>query len=1015
MKPERWQQIDELLQSALARTLEERPAFLAQVCAGDEPLRREVESLIASHEQAENFLEAPLSQVAAELLVRDHPSLAKSQRFGSYQIAVLLGKGGMGEVYLAEDTRLGRKVALKLLPAYFTKDEDRLRRFEQEARAASALNHPNILTIYEIGQLDGHQFIATEFIDGVTLRRHMAGSPSLTAHEGTSAMRTPMKLGEVLDIAAQVAAALAAAHAAGIVHRDVKPENVMVRSDGYVKVVDFGLAKLTEHKVISTSAEAPTRMLVNTSPGLVMGTVQYMSPEQARGLAVDARTDIWSLGVVLYEMLTGKVPFEGETPSHVIVSILEEEPLPLPSHVIGVPAELDRIVNKALRKNRDERYQTVKDLAFDLKSLKQELEIADRLDLSIEPDPRAGIAKKWSGKTAIETAQTPRLGTGDVGIGHSTSSVDYPVSELLKSPAWRSAILLILLVTVVAVVFIAFRPSKAPSPTPRIRPFTSYPGNENNPSFSPDGNQIAFVWDGATGDNYDIYVKLIDAGTPLRLTTNPATDSYPAWSPDGRYIAFVRSSETGAGIYLIPALGGAERKLAEKHASKHFLGTRLSWSPDGKFIAISDYLSPEDPTSIFLLAVDTGEMSRVTSPPTGSVGDFFPAISPDGSSVAFARASGWGIEDIYITPVAGGEARRLTFDKTFTGGIAWTPDSREIVFASARRESGSLNLWKISISGGQPERLEIAGQIVLNPAISRRGDRLAYGQVISDVNIWRIDLSSSDHASAPLKSIASTQYEKSPRYSPDGKRIAFESDRSGSWEIWVSDGDGANPVQLTSMGGPLTGFPRWSPDGKLITFYSQGEGNSDIFLISAEGGKPRRLTVESSEEMASSWSRDGRWIYFGSNRSGEWQIWKMPAEGGEAVPVTKQGGFDAIESFDGKHIYYTKGNDIVGIWRVPVDGGEEELVVDAYKAGYLDYWALVEDGIYFATDRTPLPSVQFLSFGTGQISEIAKLEKEKAPLRGAEAGLSVSPDKRWIIYTQKDLRGSDIMLMEDFR
>ena len=284
----------------------------------------------------------------------------EGQTIGLYKVLARLGAGGMGEVYLAQDPRLDRKIALKLLPDHFTGDADRLHRFEQEARATSSLNHPNIVTIYEIGQADGHHFIATEFIDGVTLRERLT--------------ITRMKLSEALDIAVQVAAALGAAHSANIVHRDIKPENIMIRDDGYVKVLDFGLAKLTERSASAIDGEAARRALVKTNPGMVMGTVTYMSPEQARGVPVDARTDVWSLGVVLYEMAAGRVPFKGETATDVILSVVEREPPPLARYSKEVPAELERIVNKALRKNREERYQTVKDLSLDLKSLKQELE-----------------------------------------------------------------------------------------------------------------------------------------------------------------------------------------------------------------------------------------------------------------------------------------------------------------------------------------------------------------------------------------------------------------------------------------------------------------------------------------------------------------------------------------------------------------------------------------------------------------------------------------------------------------
>ncbi len=371
MTPERWQQIDELLGAALDHPADQRDAFLARACADDEALRQKVESLLCS-EAAQSFMEAPAVALAAEVLAERHARSLTGQQLGHYQILSQLGAGGMGEVYLAEDARLGRKIALKLLPDYFTRDANRLRRFEQEARATSSLNHPNIVTIYEIGQADGHQFIATELIDGLTLRECLTRSSSRTARDGSPVTSTRMTLSEALDIAVQVSTALAAAHSANIVHRDIKPENIMIRRDGYVKVLDFGLAKLTERSAPIIDTEAATGVLVKTDPGIVMGTVRYMSPEQARGVPVDARSDIFSLGSVLYEMITGRAPFEGETSSDVIAALLTREPPPLSKCVTGVPLDLEQIVAKALRKDREERYQSIDDLLLDLKALNQE-------------------------------------------------------------------------------------------------------------------------------------------------------------------------------------------------------------------------------------------------------------------------------------------------------------------------------------------------------------------------------------------------------------------------------------------------------------------------------------------------------------------------------------------------------------------------------------------------------------------------------------------------------------------
>ena len=375
MTPERWHKIRELFKSALERAPDERAAFLDQACAGDDELRKEVASLIASHEKTGSFIDAPALGAAAHLLAEKNPELTAGQRIGHYKILSLLGAGGMGEVYLAQDTRLGRKLALKMLPASFTADQKQVRRFEQEAHAASALNHPNILTVHDIGQINRIHFIATEYIEGETLRQHLAGKQ--------------ISLGEAIDVAIQVSGALEAAHQAGIVHRDIKPENIMLRPDGYVKVLDFGLAKLSEGQQVRRDAESGAAAAVKTESGVVMGTAHYMSPEQARAQAVDARTDIFSLGVVIYETVTGHVPFEGETPSHVIVAILEKEPPPLVHYLPAVPAELQRIISKALCKNRDERYQTINDLMVDLKSFRKATEDGASIETALEPASRA--------------------------------------------------------------------------------------------------------------------------------------------------------------------------------------------------------------------------------------------------------------------------------------------------------------------------------------------------------------------------------------------------------------------------------------------------------------------------------------------------------------------------------------------------------------------------------------------------------------------------------------------------
>jgi len=451
MKPERWQQLDNLFHSALQREPAQRASFLDQACDGDESLRKQVEALVTAHERAGSFIERPAMEVEARGIAGDQgnkeESLATGETVSHYRIISSLGSGGMGDVYLAHDTVLGRQVALKLLPQNFTSDQNRLRRFQLEARAASALNHPNIVTIHEIGKTDFLHFIATEFVDGETLREHMTN--------------TRITLGEVLDIAAQIGSALQAAHQAGIVHRDIKPENIMVRRDGVVKVLDFGLAKLTPQHVAPDDRRAPAQSMVQTNPGVVMGTAGYMSPEQARGQQVDARTDIWSLGVVLYELLAGRAPFGGETPSHVIVSILETEPSSLGGDG-GVPAELGRIVAKALEKERDGRFQTAGELALELKNLKAELEVEARLKLVLKRNPSGeNLAPRGTGSGVKDTFGEPSASTAQLIPARPTVSFEYLVGGLKRHKIFAGAALLVLLVGAIGLMYFAINRNKA--------------------------------------------------------------------------------------------------------------------------------------------------------------------------------------------------------------------------------------------------------------------------------------------------------------------------------------------------------------------------------------------------------------------------------------------------------------------------------------------------------------------------------------------------------------------------
>jgi len=636
----------------------------------------------------------------------------------------------------------------------------------------------------------------------------------------------------------------------------------------------------------------------------------------------------------------------------------------------------------------------------------------------------ADVEQVWDEANAVELSAGENTDT-NTAVQENTTDDEVKVEEELKKdvdvtqPAnldsqhskgnrlvWLFGFVAFALLAVAAIWFAVSRPTnRSPSASQKIIPFTTFPGSESNPAISPDGKQIAFAWRGESGENVDIYVKLVGAGESLRLTSEPAIERNPVWSPDGSQIAFLRESPGSGSIYVVPSLGGTARKLADTY------GLPFSWSPTGEFLAMAEKNSREEPFSLFLLSTKTGEKQKLTNPPAQSYGDRNPVFSPDGKALAFVRTSAIDVEDIYLLPVAGGEPQRLTFDNKFTGGLDWTADGREIVFSSTR--AGNPNLWRISVTGGTPQLLPGIGTNAVSPSVSRQGNRLAYMQSTEDSNIWRIELSNHKaRTDSPTMLISSTLNDYSPDFSPDGGKIVFGSNRSGNWEIWLANSDGTNPLQITSVAGSITGSPRFSPDSRRIVFDSRPDGNADIFIINTEGGNPRRLTTENTEDILPNWSRDGQWIYYRSNRSGQPQIWKMSPEGERATQVTKQGGYEAFESPDGKYIYYTKGRNTSGIWRVPVEGGEETPVVEFLGAGFLRYWTVTDEGVYFGTRVTSSPTIQFFSFATGQLNEVFKVEK---PLLVGNSGLALSSDGKNLLFAQIDQSGSDIMLIDNFR
>ncbi len=874
------------------------------------------------------------------------------QLVAHYRIVEKLGEGGMGVVYKAVDTHLDRPVAIKVLRPDAVSNDDRKCRFQQEARAASALNHPNIITVHDIASDDGVDFIVMECIEGKSLSELIP--------------RSGMRLDPLLKVATQIADALAAAHGRGIVHRDLKPANIMVTDTGLVKVLDFGLAKLVE-PVPDQQADTQT-VKPATGEGSVVGTAAYMSPEQADGGKLDTRSDIFSFGVILYEMATGRQPFHAESRMRTISAILTSEAPPL----TDLPHDLERIISRCLRKDPAQRFQHMDDIAIALRDLKEESDSGKLSAVSRTP-----ARQRLRVRTALALAAVAVLAVA-VGL------------------AWR---------------FTAQRAAVRPM---KVVPLTTYPGDEITPAFSPDGKQVAFSWNGPKEDNYDIYVSLVGTSTPVRLTTDAAPDRCPVWSPDGRWIAFVRSSATPS-IMLMPALGGPERSLAETIPDPFGLTCGIDWSPDGRYIAFPAASPPEAPSQLVLLSPDTGERRLMSSSRSSALGDVMPRFSPDGKTLAFLRQRSRDHYGVGVVPLVDGQpARIVSPDPADVSSLAWMPDSREVLFTAAYE--GTVRIWRMPVDGrtAPAPALGVGATRPVDVAISRQGGYLAYAQSVRDRNIWRQELDGLRPAGAPVRVIASTWLDAAPEFSPDGKHIAFASNRAGAIEIWVSGADGLNPVQLTHMNAPETGSPSWSPDGRKIAFDSDLEGQGEIYTVNADGGPVTRITKHPASDAVPTWSRDGRWIYFTSDRTGQRQIWKIPAEGGVAAQVTRHGGINAMESADGRTIYYAKDLDARGVWKLPVQGGEETPVLNSPGPRRWGQLKVTDAGIYFVdvVNEQPRCAICFHDFATRRTTQIALLDKW-AP--AGTKGLSLSPDGRSVLYEQVDATGVDLMLIENFR
>jgi serine/threonine protein kinase len=913
MTPERWQQVKEIFNSAIAHGPEERSSFISQACFGDEELRSEVESLIASHEQSGSFIDQPAFEVAASLLASERAELNPGYTIDSYLVFFFLWGGGWGLFYGAEDKRLGRKVALKLLPATFTTNDDRLRRFEQEARAASALNHPNIITIYEIREAAGSHIIATEYVEGETLRHRL--------------VRAPLTLSETLNIAIQIADALVAAHKAGIIHRDIKPENIMLRPDGYVKVLDFGLAKLSE--------EAPASE-VRTGSGIVMGTAGYMSPEQARGLSVDHRSDIFSLGAVIYEMLARRKPFEGETPSDTLASILKTEPTPLPRVVPGVPPELMRIVNKSLRKDREERYQVVKDLWLDLKALKQELEFQQ--------------------STTTE----------------------------IKRPRIRSALaLLTVLVVVSAASFGVYKWLTRKAPVERFWDVQltrlTNSGNAIDATISPDGKYIVYVLSDRSSQS--LYIRQVSTAND-KLIVPPARVGYfgITFSPDGNEIYYIVKVNLDAGtLYKIPALGGAPVKVLEK------LDSPVSFSPDGKQFALVRGNYPTQGESTLVIAnVDGGDerLLHIKKNPERFTPIFFtgPSWSPDGKLIAASVITIGGRSKVVAFSVEDGSQKELSPESwLYSARVQWLPDMSGLLVVAGENPITAM-IWHISYPDGRGRRVTNDLNAYRAIGLTQDGKKLTTIQSQGLVNLWVVpDGDATKEVRLPTGNVANffSLTGSNVSWTPDG-RIVYVSNESGAADIWITDPDGKNRKQLTANKAANVS-PVVTADGRYIVFVLWQEGKRNIWRMNLDGSNPVQLTSGLSDSFPSL-SPDSRWVIYTAQDGAQPVLRRVSIDGGAPIKVTDQVATTSTVSPDGKSIAFTypESSDAYAppnrIAVIPFEGGPPIKTFTVPQSGTglttIHWWAHDGKSIYYTTTTNNVTNIWSLPLDGGPPKQV---------------------------------------------
>jgi Tol biopolymer transport system component/predicted Ser/Thr protein kinase len=928
MTPERWHRIKELFESALERPPEERYVFLDHACDGDEFLRKEVESLIASHEQTGSFIDSPAYELGAELLTEDHAELAVGQRIAHYEIVALLGSGGMGEVYLAHDTKLGREIALKLLPVQFTTNKDRLRRFEQEAHAASTLSHPNVCVIYEVGETEqGRHYIAMEYVDGVTLRQHMT--------------EARLKLSEVLDVAVQVASGLAAAHDLGVVHRDVKPENIMLRRDGYIKVLDFGLAKLTEHPTtnFTTAAGAP----VKTDTGVVMGTVGYMSPEQVRGEDADHRSDIFSFGSILYEMLSGQRAFRRETMAETMTAILKEEPPELSETKAKISLPLEKILRRCLEKKLERRFQSANDLAFALEALSTPSGsgLQPATSMTAATDGRAVAGRTWFTRNGLL--------------------------------AWVAAGVLFVAALILAIPYFFQRAPAAPAMT---RFIISPPEKLiiESLALSPDGIRLAFSGRDESGKTL-IWIRALDT---LMTQALPGTEGarFPFWSPDSRSIGFFADSK----LKRIEIAGGSIQMLADTSLEPR----GASWGHDGTILFSPGTLSP-----IYRVSATGSSTSPVTEivQSRNENSHRWPYWLPDGRHfIYFARGAQKEKQALFLASLDSTNPKLLL---NVASSVAYMPAD------ISSRSPGLLLFMRDRALMAQP--FDADKQKLFGEPHAIAEDVMHYGEIgPTDLGVFSIStngvlcyqtgdksvsqLTWFDRSGKQLGTVGSAGSFIEPALSPDGKRVAVTMEKEGDpADIWILELARSTFTRFT-FAPHLDQRPSWSPDGSRIVFGSDRNGFGELYQKLSNGvGSDELLLAGHPDQnmMPDDWSLDGRFIIYNGGRTGtSSDLWILPLEGDLKPYPFLQTQFNeshAKFSPNVKWVAYVSdetGRAEVYVQSFPASGGKWQISIGG---GDQPQWRRDGKELFYLSPERKIMAVQVKSGATFEIGVPAPL------------------------------------------